>query len=269
MKMENRKYYHRKIFYFLSLAIVFLIPVYGRIIPALIALMVLNWLIEGEYIHTIPGFFHNKKRWQLLSFSILFLLYLLGMIYSRNVSFGLFDLQIKLSLLIFPLVLSTQSLDDFDIPSRKDWLLSFLAGCMTGCLILLIHAFGRYIRTGEPGAFYYTHLSWYMHSSYMSMYLSFATAVIGFFLIEFKEKIKRSFRIILYATAILFLIVIILISSKAGLISLSLVIISWVMVLAFEKKQKIAAVAVLVVSAFLIAGCIKLFPFVSGRIETT
>ena len=77
VKMK-RKPIHRKIFHLLLPAVVFFIPVYGRILPPLIFLLFLNWLAEGSYVVTFALLLRDKKRAALFSFSLLYLLYVAG-----------------------------------------------------------------------------------------------------------------------------------------------------------------------------------------------
>ena len=104
---------HQKIFFVSCLLLAFFLPVFPRLLPLLILIMITNWLISGEYLTTIPQLF--KERWRILTFSfaLLYVLYLLGMLYSSNYTYGRFDLEVKFSLLIFPVIFATSNLNVF------------------------------------------------------------------------------------------------------------------------------------------------------------
>ena len=67
-------------------------------------LLVLNWLIEGKLGEKIKSFVHNPTA---IVISSLFLLHLVGLIYTSDFQYGFHDIKIKLPLLIMPLILST------------------------------------------------------------------------------------------------------------------------------------------------------------------
>ncbi|MCX6250038.1 MAG: hypothetical protein NTX61_04725 [Bacteroidetes bacterium] len=98
-KTKTRRYYHERIFYLLTLCIAFFIPVYDKLLPWLVSLLVLNWLVEGRYVKTIPRLLREKRRLRVISFALIYLLYLVGMLYSSNLDYGWFDLEVKAPLL--------------------------------------------------------------------------------------------------------------------------------------------------------------------------
>ena len=63
-----------------------------------------NWLLEGDLKNKFGSFFKNKIA---LAISALFIIHVLGMIYTNDIAYGLKDIRIKIPLLLFPLVFST------------------------------------------------------------------------------------------------------------------------------------------------------------------
>ncbi|HCQ28765.1 MAG TPA: hypothetical protein DIU39_00665 [Flavobacteriales bacterium] len=61
--------------------------------------VVLAWILKGEYQHSVKNFFTNKT---LLVLSSLFLLHLIGLIYTQNFDYGLRDVRVKLPIFILP-----------------------------------------------------------------------------------------------------------------------------------------------------------------------
>ena len=119
----------------------------------------------------------EKPRLLTISFASIYILYVEGMLYSSEFEYGGFDLEVKLSLLAFPLLFSTSDLSIFTQSRSRHVFGSFIAGCIVGSLILLVHGFLNF-RTGLKDAFYYTNLSWYFHSSYLAMYFTFAICIL-------------------------------------------------------------------------------------------
>ena len=92
---------HTKLHYFLGLIIAFTLPL-AKLTPVFIALMLLNWIIEGDFKNKFKTILNNKIALLFISF---YLLHLVGLSYTQNIPDGLFDIQVKLSLLLFPLIL--------------------------------------------------------------------------------------------------------------------------------------------------------------------
>jgi O-antigen ligase len=217
---------------FLSVAgIVFFLPVFGRLVPVLIILMVLNWLLLGNPLTHFSRLIREPFRLKMISFSALYLLYIVGLFYSRNRDFAWFDLETKLSLLIFPLIFAGSAIPMFEAGRLKMLLNIFIAGCGVGATILLIHAGLNKFSYKIADSFYYTRLAWYFHSTYLAMYYNFA-CIICFLLFMNSGKMRRWFRLIYLLFGTFFIIMIFLLSSKAGILALAtifaaLLVLTW------------------------------------------
>jgi len=67
-------------------------------------LLILNWLAEGNLKQKFKSFFQNKAAFAFLG---LYLLLILGLLYTYNFSYALDDLRIKLPLLGLPIIMAT------------------------------------------------------------------------------------------------------------------------------------------------------------------
>lgn len=262
----SRAEIHYKIFYLLSIAIAFFIPVYGRILPLFIGLMILNWIVEGKYIRTLPLIFRERTRFILFSFSFLYLIYLLGLIYTENFEYARFDLEIKLTILIFPLVFATSA----EPASFRSDIGRIIRGFVSGCIVMSLVLYGRAIYNAfiidVSEAFYYSNLSWYFHPSYMAMYMTFAASGILYYLLI--RKSVTGFRRISFHVLLLvhFTVFIILLSSKAGLITLIAVILFYFLLMMIRYQKFLKAVTFLVISLLVIFIGLNLFPYMTGRL---
>src|SRR5690349_17393390 len=63
-----------------------------------------NWLLEGNYVQKTKRFLTNKAA---LIFCGIYVLHLVGMLYSSDLQYGLKDLRIKLPLLILPFIIAS------------------------------------------------------------------------------------------------------------------------------------------------------------------
>jgi O-antigen ligase len=267
--MRYQKEIHQKILFVLCLLLAFLIPVYGKFLPGIILLITLNWLIEGRYIRCFSTSVKKQSRIQLLLFTTLYLLYILGLCWSSNLKYGGFDLQVKLSLLVFPLVFWTTAPETFTGKKMHYLLLAFVAGCLAGTLYLYAWALHDQLVLNQEGSFYYRHLSRSFNPCYLAMYNAFAVSALFYLLSGNLPGLNRIRKAGLILLMIHFSLFILLLSSKAGLLSLAVIILFWAVILAFRRREWIVGILVVVTGSVFFAGGLALFPFASGRISET
>lgn len=268
MKKASRNAIHQRIFFLCTMGVSLFLPVFPKAVPPVIVLMTLSWLIDAPFVRNFRLVVKERERWLLVSFSLLYFIYLICLSYSENLKYGVEDLETKLSLLIFPVILSTQ---DREILTRKEGfriLISFVSGCFIGSLLLLGHSWYNEAWNKIPEAFYYGNLSWFFHSTYLSMYLVFAVAIIAWMIIFRKRRLKPIVKILLLVLSIYFLLLIVLLSSKAGLISLIVVSLFFSSILIIKKRNWITGVTILITSLLTLYLGLLFFPLASLRIIT-
>ncbi len=243
--------FNSRINIFLTGLLAFCIPIYPDVLPPLIILLVLNWLLNPKMI--VSGLIKLSKNYCLMLLAGIYILYLIGMLYSDNQGTGNEIIETKLSLLIFPLLLPAYDQNNRD--NLNSYLEKFIYGCIAAALICFSWAAYCYFKPyylmvdGKPtdlGAsyFYYTRLSAFIHPSYIALYCDFALGAL-FYLISI-NRIKFSLKWCL--VSIFLSIFVLLLSSKAGWIGLFLTIVyvsGWLLL-----KRKIVP-AILVISFFI------------------
>src|SRR6185312_6710783 len=164
--------------YFLLCLTVFVLSayLYFNAITYAILLYILAWLIEGGLKSKLRIFLSNKYA---LLFSGLYILYCIGIIYAANRSLGLFELQVKLSLLVFPVLLVSQG--KVEIKQQKQLMYAFIAGCVVNGIISLGNAIWKYYAL-NVFEFEYKDFSYFMHRSYFAMYIDMALLFIYYLL---------------------------------------------------------------------------------------
>ncbi|MDP1621537.1 MAG: O-antigen ligase family protein [Bacteroidales bacterium] len=267
IRPDKRKLAHQQIFHLLIISIAFFIPVYGRILPFLIVLLILNWLIEGNYIRTFPLIFKERNRGVLASFLLLYLLYCLGLFHSSNMTYGWFDLEVKLSLFIFPLIFATS--EPFFRERKKTTviLVSYIAGCLTTTMLLYGHSIYTMLSGQRENTFFYTELSWFNHPSYLAMYLAFAIAILTFWLTEGYRMFNRYQISLTLILIINFFIFIVLLNSKAGILSVVIVAVLQAHFLVVYRRNLILGAGTLVITVSLFFLCFTLFPNSGERLK--
>ena len=95
---------YKKIYLFLFGLLAFSISFYDRFAAIAIVLIMFTWLIEGKFKEKFRCVKENKFRQYILYFGAIYLIYLIGALYSKNQYYAYSDLQTMLSLVIFPLL---------------------------------------------------------------------------------------------------------------------------------------------------------------------
>ena len=108
----------------------------------------------------------NKMVWLFTSF---YLMHIIGMIYTDNTSFGLFDLEIKLSFLLFPIMFA--SFNSITSKSYYNILLALVFGCAVAGLANLGMGYLNFQETGDIREMLYGQLSFFHHPTYFAMYI--------------------------------------------------------------------------------------------------
>lgn len=220
-----------KIQYYLLLGIAFFLPLSKKLVPILIILTVLNWIIGGDLKSKFSNLIKPKYAFLFISF---YLLHLTGLIYSDNMDFGWFDMEVKLSFLIFPLVFfASKPYATFAIDNIKT---TFIGGCLLSGIILLVNGIVAYFETGDISNLLYGKLSMDYHASYYSMYLCLALAMIMHFLFTKWENVSSWERSLYIISMPIFLVLVVLLMAKSGFVTLVFVIFSALIFLLFSKK---------------------------------
>jgi O-antigen ligase len=255
---SKEKYNPGKLFNSLLVVTAFIIPL--KLFPGLfIALLCVFFILSLE--RSYKSFFNDKRLWLVLLF---FIFHVISLLYTQNMSEGLSSIEVKLSFLIFPIILV------FGKPSSQNLLnvvRSYIGGCLAASLGLLLFAFYRYSSGNDSSVFYYNTFAFYMHPSYLAMYLNFALFLVLHYLIESelsgpKEKMVAGFAFFIFSVTVF------LCSSKMGLITLGIIIIYFFSSLLFRSKNLIRSLIILAVSIILLVAFLFYVPEPLSRFGT-
>jgi hypothetical protein len=100
-----------------------------------------SWLVDLNYKHKLKLFFHNKMA---LTLTGLFIIHLLGLLYTTDMKAGLNDVRIKLPLLILPFLFATSPRLT---RQQFNWLLGLFVAAVTistFCSIAVLLGFTRF-----------------------------------------------------------------------------------------------------------------------------
>ncbi len=235
---------NNRIHFFLTSLLAFFMPVHSDYLPVVIALMTLNW------IWYIPNYKKSlqtiRSNYALLFMILLYMLNVFGLIYTVNFKFAGEELETKLSFLIMPLIFAAHVEDDSINLYR--YLKFFVYGCIVYSLICLgyaFYAFYKPVYTDIEGHlynfgsnyFYYTYLSLFFHPTYAAIYSSVAV----FIIYTFSERKKIVLNPFWIAVIVLLSVFVLLLSSKAGW--LSILIVYMVIGYKFIREKRITTLA--------------------------
>ena len=229
-------------------------------LPVFIVLFLLNWIIEGDFKNKFQKIFQNKLS---LLFIAFFLMHLIGLSYTENMDAGLFDLQVKLSLLVFPFILASRPVSKTQI---RDLFWAFIIGCVLCSFIMLSRAIYTYMAFSE-NIFFYQAFSFIIHPSYLSMYFNLCIAWLLISRLK-KSATSNGFASILWFIVVLFFsFIIVLLSSKMGLITMILLYIGFILYYILSRKKYLFGLIGLLLFIGSVFSIVRFVPEIRGRVN--
>ncbi len=197
-----------KIIQWLLLLFVFLFPFFEHLLPP---------LLFGIFLFSLIDILWRKPKVRfsvpLLLLMVFYTLHLIAISYSQNQEAAWFDVQVKLTLLLFPLFLMFEY--ELVNKSLKHIAFAFVAGEFFALVFCWGHAIWQFVVTGNMDMLLYEKFSFFIHTSYFSMYILLAITIV-FVLIE-KNLVKR--KILWVLLGLFFFISLFFIASKTGIIT--------------------------------------------------
>ena len=218
------------------------LPVSGAWLPVPQALAVGLLLLVAW--RTRPSI-HWHALWPI---SALYALHLIGMLWTTDLAFGLFDLQIKAGLVLLPIAAST--LVSLRAEGSHESMLAFTIGNLVAFGLSLAKA-GYCAMNGGEGCFSQSALSFELHPSYAAWYACWCVAYAGHHLMNVKGLGLRE-RALWIGAALSLSVFIGLLASKSGALGLGLVLL-WLAIGAlrrFATAGRIAVAVAAVVAVF-------------------
>ena len=220
--------WHFNVFYGLLLLAMVTLPITNFLMLPIALLMLINWISEWNWTEK----WHNLRSWQalpaLICFSLVFLSLIPGLVISCNKDEALAAFDCSTWLAVAPLVLLTTKPDKMTVKRLRVLLGIFVLSTLIHIFIILSVAFYKFLTTGKTLYFYYSPLSILKHPSYVAMYCTFSFFILLEWLRSRFRQISFSSQIILMAMMAFLLTAIILLQSKAGLLSLITLVFFWI-----------------------------------------
>ena len=196
---------------------VFFLPLRNHISSVIGFLLFLNFFFDKQVNLKAKLKILIENKIAILSIS-LYILHIIGLLYTSNFKYAGLDLEIKLPLLIIPLTLfSEKTIETNDIKKIFQF---FTLGNLVTILYCSIYAVYSYGQTNSISVFFYNNLSRFMHPSYFSMYLGFNVIIVlqSITALTKNKHVNKKKISYLFILCTVFLIFITLLSSKAGIL---------------------------------------------------
>ena len=220
----------------------------------------IGWLISGQFKYIFQGKGNRLEKIGFFALLVFFMLHILSLIYSADLKEGLFDLEVKLSLFLIPLFLFGSKF--LKIPEKKNIIFyAFIIGLFFASLICYLSALYNSIsllvsNENDVTPFYlllnpfqYKSFSLFHHPSYFAMYLTVGITII-LYLLDHKESYSKKYFKSLGFLIAFFVVTVFLLSSRAGILSLILILIIWLYykTKSFSRKNKYLVQSVSLIS---------------------
>jgi O-antigen ligase len=259
-----------------AIALAFALPFYKFLITPIVLIWMLSWLLEGNFKTKYLNISYKTLFFIIISF---YILHVIGLFYSENTKSAFFDLEVKFSLFVFPIIIAFAN--NLYKKNFRAFLFAFVAGNLFASLICLINALYHSIGfngtelffntvvlnkefsfwesiTHGGNYFFYEKLSVFHHTTYFSMYLAFSIVILLYLLKN--ANTHRKIKIFYVLIIMFFTIMIFLLSSRAGIIVIIGIVGINILIQLLKKLKPILKISMILLSVSLFAGLIFFNP---------
>lgn len=216
----NRFTYHQIINDYSLLLIAITLPLFAKINIVFISLYVINWLVEGKFSEKRDQLRFNKPGLVMIVF---YFLYVISLFYSTNFPAGTSVLERKVSLLIFPIIMATQTIERKTVDRI---LFAFAASCFISVFASTIWVF-YYSYQLAPSilpigvAFFRENFAvlFDFHPTYYSLYIVFSMAIIIYLCKSNKKNCSWFWKSIAIIILLCFLCCLLFLSARTVIIT--------------------------------------------------
>lgn len=223
-----------------------LIPINGHLVPVSLSISVL--------LSVILAIIHRPRihPWMLWPLFLFYFLHVVGMAWSTDIAFGLFDLQVKLGLVALPLAAMVMSALIRDLLHKC--MVAFTIGFVVAMALGFWEAWQCYAESGLSNCFSQSTLSYELHPSYSAWYGCWIIAYWSKRLIEC-DIASKELRAAIGVALPLVLLFVVMLASKSGVAGLALVVAFFFVYAMFRLngRRRIASLAAVVLLSILVA----------------
>lgn len=238
-----------EIFWWTLLTFIFLIPISSFLsVRVLILVLLFSFFIKGSTPFRFDFF---REFWDV---GLYFVVLLIGLSYSQDLSTGLKVIESNFSFLALPVVFS--KIRDFNEVKLKQICIAFLTGLFLACTICLVNAIIKYNYDDSIQVFFFYNLTEVIHShpTYLAYYLIFGITF-GLYLLNEKSTVLP---IITSGIILFFFLMLMLTGGQTSFMSLLLVCSFFVLKFILEEKSTyrnltVGIVVTIIIGMFLVS----------------
>lgn len=207
----QRQDVHGFIYFFGLLVFAAVLPLSRYFLSLALWLLSANLIFGGDYRTKLNRLWKNKP---ILIFIGIFLLHIIGIIWSNDISYALKDIRVKLPLLILPIIMAAEPLIPF---KRFKWILLVHAmGVIAGSLFILWRIYGLGISDTREAS---------MLISHIRFALNICVAIFSLIYFLFRPNgFHWQYRLLLGAGLIWLLIFLFILQSFTGLVIFGIIV---------------------------------------------
>lgn len=247
-------------FQFLLLLAAALFMPFGFFQGPLAGFLALSWLLDFRWGKKWEAMRNSGWFWAMFFF---YGLYALSLLWTDDKATGGMSLQVKLGMFIYPLVLVSQK---FDERQSRRLFAAFLAGLFAAGLFMLGRA--GYIWTSEHrnAFFYQAFTERLVHPSYLAMYYCLGIMLL-FHGVLLQNVPAKPWKVIAAALCLFYVLIMLLLASKLGLLSLALLVAGYVVYAIIRFRRWVVGILALLMLGGGFMAALHFMPGLSERIS--
>lgn len=220
----------KPLYFYTYLLFIVLLP-FKTFLSLAIILVAFSVLLTQPFKITKSNFLKSKGH---LLFISTYIIYLLGLIYTENIDFGLREIEYKLSLLVMPIIIGATP--KFSKTNTTRLLSAFVISTLISGLICIGYSL---IETSFNNIQKYNELSLFISPNYFSLYIDFCIIILFHQLSEKQTRFEVSARLL----GVIFLLSLnLLLTSKMGILIMILILIYYAVKYINKFSKKITIV---------------------------
>ncbi len=219
-------------------------------------ILLISWLSGGNIIDKLKVFSRNKTA---VIISSVFLLHLIGLIYTSDFNYGFEDVKKKIPLLLLPLIFSTSpSLSKNIFEKILSVFVLSVAVASFICFYVLLGYTDKQILQPQQASIFISHIRF-------GLLISMSVFILGYFFAEKKSSTLKISFALLIIWLILFLIIM---ESAMGLLCIGITVLILLLRYIYQTKKIILKLSLLSFFILICFGIIKFFFSFSDEFES-
>ena len=198
------------------------------------AILGANWLSEGKYKKKFNDFFHNKVAIAIVS---IFILHVIGLLYTTDFGYAMKDLKIKSPLFILPFILSTT--EKINIKQLYNLLLVFISFVLLGTLISTYHFLKDEYLDIRDISLFISHIRF-------SLLICFSIFILAYLYFK-RSRFPKPFRYVFLILILWFTFFLIILEAFTGIAILLVISFVFLVYFIFTKKNRITKISLIII----------------------